>query len=238
MTVDLSNMLSRHIIWTEGKLEAFKECAAYVQFMGDALVKQPEMSIALQMKLPDVTVYSHFLTDAQCDELVSQAGTNLKRSSVVDKDTGGSVVNEARTSSGTFFRRGQTPLIKYVEQRISDLTGIPVEHGEGLQILRYEVGQQYKPHHDYFDSNNKGFANIVKDGGQRIGTFLIYLNTPIKGGGTVLPEAGVTVTANKGNALLFKYPKASADEKTLHGGEPVEAGVKWVATKWLRERKF
>lgn len=238
MSIDLSTMLERHIVWTEGKLDAFRDCATYVQAMGDALIKQPEMAVAMQMKVPDVTVYSHFLTEAQCNELVALAQTRLTRSGVMDKETGKSVVNNSRTSHGMFFKRGETLLIKEIEQRISDLTGIPVDHGEGIQVLRYEVGQEYKPHHDYFDPKLAGFKATLDEAGQRVSTFLMYLNTPDRGGATVFPESGVTVKANKGNALLFKYPKASADEKVLHGGAPVEAGVKWVATKWLRERKF
>lgn len=238
MTIDLSNMLARHVVFTEGKLEAFKECAVYVQAMGDALVKQPKLSIAMRMRVPDVTVYSNFLSESQCKELISLAENRLARSGVMDKETGKSVQNNMRTSSGMFFKRGETPLISEIEKRISQITGIPVDHGEGLQVLRYEVGQEYKPHHDYFDPKLAGFKATLEDAGQRVSTFLMYLNTPDRGGATIFPESGMAVGANVGNALLFKYPKASPDEKVLHGGLPVEAGVKWVATKWLREKPF
>jgi prolyl 4-hydroxylase len=239
MTIDLSSMLERHVVFTEGKLEAFKECATYVNAIGtEAFIKQPEMEVAMQVKVPDITVYSNFLTDAQCDELIKQAEGRVQRSGVMDKETGKSIVSAVRTSSGMFFKRGETPLITHIEKRISELTGVPVEHGEGLQILRYEIGQEYKPHHDYFDLNHSGFKATLEESGQRIGTFLMYLNTPHKGGATIFPESGISVKANKGNALLFKYPKGLPEEKVLHGGAPVEAGVKWVATKWLRERKF
>jgi len=71
-----------------------------------------------------------------------------------------------------------------------------------------------------------------------LGTFLIYLNTPLAGGATTFPDAGVTVHAVAGHAVFFAYPLPTPQTKTLHGGAPVTAGEKWVATKWLREGLF
>jgi prolyl 4-hydroxylase len=239
MTVDLPNMLQRHVVFTEGKLEAFKECATYVQAMGtEAFTQQPEMSIALRMSVPDLVLFSNFLSAPQCDELINQAKDRLARSKTFDPDTGGSAVNPVRTSHGMFFKRGETPLVDYIEQKISSITGIPVDHGEGLQILRYEVGQEYKPHHDYFDTTRPNYGETDAGAGQRIATFLMYLNTPEKGGGTVFPESKMIVEACKGNGLLFRYPNTNAESKSLHGGTPVQAGVKWVATKWLRQKPY
>jgi prolyl 4-hydroxylase len=239
MTVNLSGMLERHVVFTEGKLEAFKECATYVQAMGsEAFMEQPKMAVAMRMQTPDMTLFSNFLTPTECDELVSQAKSRLTRSRTFDPKTGESMENPIRTSHGMFFRRGETPLIAYIEQKISAITGVPIDHGEGLQVLRYEVGQEYKPHHDYFDATRPGYENIDGGAGQRIATFMVYLNTPEKGGGTSFPESNVLVEACKGNGLLFRYPTLNKESKTLHGGTPVQAGVKWAATKWLREKPY
>jgi prolyl 4-hydroxylase len=239
MTIDLSQMIDKHIIHTEGKLEAFKECATYVKVMGsEAFTKQPEMAIAMRMQIPDMTLFSNFLTPAECDELIGQAKTRLTRSRTFDPKTGESMENPIRTSHGMFFRRGETPLIDYIERKISAITGVPIDHGEGLQVLRYEVGQEYKPHHDYFDATRPGYENIDGGAGQRIATFMVYLNTPEKGGGTSFPESNILVEACKGNGLLFRYPTLNKESKTLHGGTPVKAGVKWAATKWLREKPY
>lgn len=239
MTIDLSAMLDRHIIHTEGKLEAFKECATYVQAMGgsEAFAKRPETTITMRMKLPDMTLYSDFLMPNECDELIKQAKERLARSKTFSKD-GGSVENPIRTSYGMFFKRGETPLVDYIERKISAFTGIPVDHGEGLQVLRYEVGQEYKPHHDYFDPTRPNYDKTDGGAGQRIATFLMYLNTPERGGGTTFPESNIIVEARKGNGLLFKYPTTDKESKSLHGGMPVQAGVKWAATKWLRQKPY
>ena len=85
MSIDLSSMLERHVVFTEGKLDAFKECATYVKAMGsDAFAKQPEMSVVMRMQIPDMTLFSNFLTPAECDELIEQAKTRLARSNTFD----------------------------------------------------------------------------------------------------------------------------------------------------------
>jgi prolyl 4-hydroxylase len=156
----------------------------------------------------------------------------------VDNATGGSEVNDARTSDGMFFERGEAPLITAIEQRIATLLRWPVENGEGLQILRYRPGAEYRPHHDYFDPEHPGTARILARGGQRVGTLVMYLNTPEGGGATTFPDVGLEVAPVRGNAVFFSYDRAHPDTRTLHGGAPVTAGEKWVATKWLRQGVF
>ncbi|MDP2006103.1 MAG: 2OG-Fe(II) oxygenase [Rubrivivax sp.] len=190
------------------------------------------------MRLPRVVVFGGFLSDTECDALIALAAPRLARSETVDNDTGGSEVNVARTSDGMFFERGEAPLIQVLERRIAELLRWPVENGEGVQVLRYRPGAEYRPHHDYFDPAHAGTATILQRGGQRVGTLVMYLNTPEGGGATTFPDVGVEVAPVRGNAVFFSYDRAHASTKTLHGGAPVTAGEKWVATKWLREGEF
>jgi prolyl 4-hydroxylase len=194
--------------------------------------------ILMSMAEPRVMIFGGLLTEAECDQMMALAGPRLARSETVDNATGGSEVNAARTSDGMFFERGETPLIDRIEKRIAKLVRWPLENGEGLQILRYRPGAEYKPHHDYFDPVHPGTARILQRGGQRVGTVVMYLNTPEGGGGTVFPDVGLSVAPVKGNAVFFSYDKAHVSTKTLHGGSPVTAGEKWVATKWMREGEF
>ena len=190
------------------------------------------------MRLPRVVVFGGLLTDAECEGLMALAAPRLVRSETVDNDTGGSEVNAARTSDGMFFERGEAPLIQAIERRIAELLRWPLENGEGLQVLRYRPGAEYRPHHDYFDPAHAGTATILQRGGQRVGTLVMYLNTPDGGGATTFPDVGLEVAPVRGNAVFFSYERAHASTKTLHGGAPVTAGEKWVATKWLREGEF
>jgi prolyl 4-hydroxylase len=197
-----------------------------------------EVAVLMQMALPRVLVLGGFLSDDECDEMVALAGARLARSETVVNETGGSEVNTTRTSDGMFFTRGEHPVCGRIERRIATLLNWPVENGEGLQVLRYRPGAEYQAHHDYFDPTQPGAPSILARGGQRVGTLVMYLNTPERGGATTFPDVGLEVGPIKGNAVFFSYDRADAATKTLHAGAPVLAGEKWVATKWLRQREF
>jgi prolyl 4-hydroxylase len=190
------------------------------------------------LRQPRVKVFGGLLSEAECEGLVALAAPRLIRSETVDNDTGGSEVNAARTSDGMFFERGESALIRTIEARIAELLRWPLENGEGLQVLRYRPGAEYKPHHDYFDPAHAGTPRILERGGQRVATLVMYLNTPVGGGATTFPDVGLEVAPVRGNAVFFSYDRPHVSTQTLHGGAPVTAGEKWVATKWLREGVF
>ena len=196
------------------------------------------VKVLTTLKHPRVVVFGGLLSDEECTGLMALAAPRLTRSETVDHATGGSEVNAARTSDGMFFERGEHDLIQRIEQRIAALVCWPLENGEGLQILRYRPGAEYRPHHDYFDPVHSGTPRILERGGQRVGTLVMYLNTPDGGGATTFPEVGLEVAPVRGNAVFFSYDRAHVSTKTLHGGAPVTAGEKWVATKWLRQGVF
>jgi prolyl 4-hydroxylase len=197
-----------------------------------------EVRVLVAMRNPRIIVFGGLFSGSECDQLVECARERLVRSETVQVATGGTEVNEARTSEGMFFARAETELIDKLEQRIASLLGWPVENGEGLQILRYRPGAEYKPHYDYFDPKESGTPSIVKRGGQRVASLVCYLNTPEKGGATVFPDVHLDVAPCKGNAVFFSYDRPHPMTRSLHGGAPVLEGEKWVATKWLREGRF
>ncbi|GLQ91764.1 2OG-Fe(II) oxygenase [Dyella acidisoli] len=191
--------------------------------------------VGLSMESPTLRVLNDFLSAEECAALIEQATPRLQRAKTVDS-SGKQQIDARRTSEGMFFTVGETPLIKRIEQRIATMLSIPVDHGEGLQVLHYLPDQQYEPHYDWFNPEQPGFAAITAKGGQRIASLVMYLNTPEAGGGTAFPEVGVTVTALLGSAVYFAYD--TGDTASLHAGLPVQKGEKWIATKWLRERPF
>ena len=187
---------------------------------------------------PRIVVFGGLLSDAECDGLIALAAARLARSETVEASTGGSEVNDARTSDGMFFDREENALCARIEQRIAALLAWPLENGEGLQVLRYRANTEYKPHYDYFDPDHPGTTAVLARGGQRVASLVMYLNTPVRGGATVFPDAHFSVLPVKGNAVFFSYDRPHPVTRTLHGGAPVLDGEKWVATKWLRERRF
>jgi prolyl 4-hydroxylase len=197
-----------------------------------------EIKIVMSLRNPRVIVFGNLLTHAECDQMVELARARLARSETVVTSTGSSEVNVARTSDGMFFSRGENALCTRIEARIAALLDWPVENGEGLQVLRYRPGAEYKPHFDYFDPSQAGTPSILKRGGQRVATIVTYLNTPERGGATTFPDVNLEVAPVKGNAVFFSYDRPHPMTRTLHGGAPVLAGEKWVTTKWLREGRF
>jgi prolyl 4-hydroxylase len=187
---------------------------------------------------PRIVVFGDLLSHQECDELIELATPRMARSLTVATKTGGEEVNADRTSNGMFFQRGENDLVKRIEKRIAHLLDWPEENGEGLQILHYTPGTEYKPHYDYFDPNEPGTPTILRRGGQRVATIVMYLSEPEKGGGTTFPDIHMEVSPKRGNAVFFSYERPHPTTKTLHGGAPVLAGEKWIATKWLRERRF
>ena len=215
----------------------------------------PTRVIQLSWK-PRAFLYKNFLTDEECDHMIELARHKLEKSMVADNESGKSVKSEIRTSAGMFLMKGQDDVVSRIEERISTWTFLPVENGEAIQVLRYQDGEKYEPHFDYFhDKNNQAL------GGHRIATVLMYLSNVGKGGETVFPSSqephvrdfdikddswsacgktGVAVKPRKGDALLFfsLHPSAVPDEKSLHTGCPVIEGEKWSATKWIHVSAF
>lgn len=190
------------------------------------------------MANPRVVVFGNVLSAEECEQLIALARPRLARSLTVATKTGGEEVNDDRTSNGMFFQRGENELVQRIERRLARLVNWPEENGEGLQILQYGPGAEYKPHYDYFDPSEPGTPTILRRGGQRVGTIVMYLHEPQKGGGTIFPDVHLEVYPRRGNAVFFSYERPHPTTRTLHGGAPVIAGEKWIATKWLRERRF
>jgi len=197
-----------------------------------------EVQVLTQLRSPRVVVFGGLLSHEECEEMVELSRKRLARSETVKLDTGSSEVNEARTSDGMFFGRGENALVTRIETRLAALMQWPMENGEGLQVLRYRPGAEYKPHYDYFDPAQPGTGTILKRGGQRVGTVVMYLNSPTRGGATTFPDVNLEVAPIKGNAVFFSYDRPHPMTRTLHGGAPVLEGEKWVATKWMREGRF
>jgi prolyl 4-hydroxylase len=201
----------------------------------EVMVDGHAIGVSISMEAPTLRVLDGILSEQECADLIELARPRLQRTLTVDTD-GRYQVDQRRTSEGTFFAINELPLIGVIEQRLSRLLEIPVDHGEGLQILHYMPGQEYEPHYDWFDPELPSFGPMTKWGGQRIASVVMYLNSPEQGGGTAFPGIGLTITARRGSAVYFAYE--GGDRTSLHAGLPVVRGEKWIATKWLRERPF
>ncbi|WP_342567797.1 2OG-Fe(II) oxygenase [Psychrobacillus sp. FSL K6-4046] len=197
--------------------------------VGHKITTDREIDIVARLEEPLVVVLGNMLSHEECDELIRLSMDRMKRSKIGATRE----VNEQRTSSGTFIEENENAIVARVEKRISAVMNIPIEHGEGLQILQYTPGQEYKSHFDFFSSTSKAANN------NRISTLVMYLNDVEEGGETFFPKLNFTVTPKKGMAVYFEYfyNDQTLNELTLHAGAPVINGEKWVATQWMRKQK-
>ncbi|MGP1692183.1 MAG: 2-oxoglutarate-dependent dioxygenase, partial [Giesbergeria sp.] len=111
---------------------------------------------------PPLVVFSQLLDAEECAALVDAARPRLAPSLTVQTQTGGEEINADRTSEGMFFQRGENAVVQRLEERIAALLDWPVDHGEGLQVLHYGPGAEYKPHYDYFDPAEAGTASMLR----------------------------------------------------------------------------
>ncbi len=199
-----------------------------------------DVRVSFRMAKPVVTVFDDILSLDECDELIRLSSIKLKRSTIIDPVTGRAEVIPDRSSYGTFFALHENEFVAMLDRRIAGVMHWPVINGEGIQILNYKVGGEYKPHFDYFPPNDPGSSEHLLKGGQRVSTLIMYLNDVEAGGETIFPDIGLTVTPKKGSAVYFEYCNShgQVDPMTLHGGAPVTAGEKWIATKWMRQNRY
>lgn len=178
---------------------------------------------------PWIRRFPALFTADECAYLADAAAPLFEPAMTVDERTGRQFLNPIRTSDTAVFPWvAESPAVHALNRRLAAASGTDPAQGEPLQVLRYAPGQQYRPHIDAIP----GMEN------QRILTVLVYLNDDFEGGETHFLDAGLTVRARRGDALLFRNADAEGrpDKAALHAGLPVRRGVKLLASRWIRAR--
>lgn len=179
---------------------------------------------------PDVTLLRGLFTKGECDYLRAVAEPQYVASFVNDA-AGRQVRDPIRTSDGsTIAWLVEDPAVHAINRRLAAASGTQAEQGEAIQILRYRPGQEYRPHMDFV----RGGDNV------RALTALIYLNHDYQGGETRFVKTGLQVKGRTGDALIFRnaLPDGQPDPLTEHAGMPVTSGTKYLASRWIRERRW
>jgi prolyl 4-hydroxylase len=175
------------------------------------------------------------------DALIELAAPLVRRSEIVDARTGEVRADPMRTSSHvTFSPRQHDHVLEAIEQCISRISGLPALNGEFVQILRYRIGEEFKPHVDYFNETGDAAYRSLADGGQRAQTVLMYLNEGYAGGSTAFPKLQLTIQGRRGDMLHFHNLAADGlgHRDSLHAGMPVTDGEKWLLSKWIRAESY
>lgn len=176
-----------------------------------------------------------FLDPASCAELIARVDAVRRPSTIADPNG-----DSAYRTSETGDLSPADPAVQEVERRIAALTWLDGRFGEPLQGQRYAVGQEFKPHTDYFEPTGIDYHRYCSVAGNRTWTVMIYLNAPEAGGATRFKAIDKTVQPETGKLLAWnnRRPDGSPNPATLHHGMKVRAGAKYVLTKWFREREW
>ncbi|THD36971.1 MAG: 2OG-Fe(II) oxygenase [Sphingomonas sp.] len=176
-----------------------------------------------------------FLLPDLCADLIALIDARRRPSTVSDYNG-----DDAYRTSETCDLDSAIPVVAEVERRIIEFIGLDAAHGEPIQGQRYAVGQEFKGHTDYFEPQGLDFHKFCAVAGNRTWTVMLYLNEPEAGGATRFKAIDKTIQPEIGKLLAWNNlrPDGSPNPSTIHQGMKVRAGVKYVITKWFRERRW
>ena len=211
--------------------------------LGSGLVAGPIVARILaqpgvqKVPSPKLTLFvaRGFLPPGLCAGLIERIDA-VRRPSTLSDSNG----DAAYRTSETGDLDADDPLVRDVEARIAAFTGLDPAHGEPLQGQRYAVGQEFKGHTDYFEPGGVDYDRYCGIAGNRTWTVMVYLNAPQAGGATRFKAVDKTVQPETGKLVAWnnRRPDASLNPATIHHGMKVRTGVKYVITKWFRERPW
>ena len=183
----------------------------------------------------ELFVRRDFLPPDLCAELIRLIDLDRRPSTIADHNG-----DDYFRTSETCDLKPEEPAVQDLEARLQAFNGIDPAHGEPIQGQRYAVGQEFKQHTDWFNPQGEDWEKYCSVSGQRTWTFMIYLNEVEAGGGTRFKVLNKTVQPETGKLLAWnnRKPDGSGNVATLHHGMKVRKGVKYVITKWYRERPW
>jgi hypothetical protein len=198
----------------------------------------PPAQVRTLSEAPAVFTSEGFLARRACDWLIGRAEGRRKRATVYDPSTGAPMADPARTNTAAELPLADWDIILLLAvARIGAVLRVPLHVMEPANLLHYEVGQAFTPHHDFLEPDKPGHAEDMARRGQRAWTFLVYLNEGFEAGETDFPQLGLRHKPAGGGALWFHnlHPDGRPDPRTLHAGLPPTAGEKWILSQWVRQ---
>lgn len=189
---------------------------------------------------PRIATFENFVAPEICDWLIARAKPYLKRARVYDGVVRSGREEDARDNRDANFETLQSDIVMMaLRARVKASAGLPGAGLERLSVLHYAPGERFKPHFDFLEGAAPAQArDMALGGGQRVATFLLYLNDDFDGGETAFLDLNYRFKGKKGDAILFWNVDASGapDVRTRHAGLPPTRGEKWLYSQWLRER--
>ncbi len=224
-------------LYKSGLVSAIKISPEDMDTFIDAMI-WPRHTVRTGMPLhqqPGVTLFDGALSRWQCEYIRFRGAPHLRPSMVLDPATGKRIQDPVRKSDSAGFDWFlEDIVVRQIMQAATALVGIDVARSEPLHLLRYGVGQEYKPHYDFVGGLE--YTGRFADQ-QRTDTLCLYLNDVPAGGETAFPRLNLSIPPKAGQMLHFQNVDAMGRPfvDSLHCGKPVHRGEKWLATLWIRK---
>lgn len=205
----------------------------YLRLSKPNLLNNSELE-QIQVEGLQLFVLDDFMTKSECDAIIAQMKKDLRPSTI----TTGTDYAAFRTSTTCDLGHQSSKIVEKIDKKIARTLGVRLSWSEVIQGQKYEVGQEFKAHTDYFEPGSPEFRKFAGDMGQRTWTFMVYLNETPKGGATYFTKADKMFYPKRGRAVIWNNlkPDGSPNPLTIHHGMPVEEGSKMIITKWFRDK--
>jgi hypothetical protein len=189
---------------------------------------------------PLICAFERFVPDAVCQWLIDRSAGRLARALVYDAVGGQDYASDTRTNSWAQFDLAGSELIHLlVQRRMEAACGVPLHNMEATAVLHYAVGEEIRNHFDFVNPSISNYDEEIRRNGQRVLTFLVYLNDDYEGGETEFVELGIVHRGRRGEGLYFvnALENGAPDTRSEHAGRPPTAGEKWVVSQFVRNRR-
>lgn len=202
----------------------------------DAWIKAPAPRSLSES--PRLRVFENFATPEECDWLIARGRGGLARAQVLQGSTTTEVSDLRTNTEADYLVTTSDIVVALIRDRIAQATQTHQRFFENTKLLNYQPGEEYRRHTDYFATTPYFIENEINIRGQRVATFLLYLNDDYDAGETAFPDAGIQYKGRKGDALLFLNVSddGAPDLLSVHAGTPPAGGEKWVLSQWIRNR--
>jgi prolyl 4-hydroxylase len=186
---------------------------------------------------PLVRSYLEFASPRACRWFIDRARGRLSRALVYEAISREVTVRPTRTNTAAIFNLADTDLVFVLAQlRMSACLGVPLRHFEAVTVLHYDVGEEITDHYDFIDPSIPNYAQEIAQQGERVVTFLVYLNDDYANGETAFPRLGIDHKGSRGEGLFFvNAVDGKADTRTLHAGRTPASGEKWIISQFVRD---
>jgi len=187
---------------------------------------------------PLIRSYPQFVTARMCHWFIERARGRLSRALVYEAISREVVARPTRTNTAAIFNLADTDFVFVLAQlRMSASLGVPLRHFEAVTVLHYDVGEEITEHYDFIDPELPNYTQEIAEKGDRVVTFLVYLNDDYDAGETAFPRVGIDHKGRRGEGVFFVNAQGGrADTRTLHAGRTPGGGDKWIISQFVRDR--